>query len=262
MDELLSGLNSLIAKKRDIKQAAKQQLLTGQTRLPGFGPTESLKKYDFGSIPSDWNVKPLKSVSSMNGRIGWQGLKQEEFTVSPSDPFLITGMNFKDGKIRWDEVYHIPERRYLEASPIQLRPSDVLMTKDGTIGKLLYVESIPHPGRASLNSHLLVFRPIADQYSPKFLFYQLSSPSFARHVELHKSGTTFFGLSQMATGKYPTILPSLPEQIAIAEVMTEMDAELTALEQRREKTRALKQAMMQELLTGKTRLVSPEEAHA
>lgn len=255
VDGLLGGLDRFIAKKRALKQAAMQQLLTGQTRLPGFGPTASFKAYAFGSIPDDWDVKPLKSVSTMNGRIGWQGLKQEEFTMSPNDPFLITGMNFKDGKIRWDEVYHIPEKRYLEAAPIQLRPNDVLMTKDGTIGKLLYVDYIPHPGRASLNSHLLVFRPIAGQYNPKFLFYQLSSPTFAQHIELHKSGTTFFGLSQTATGKYPTILPGLPEQTAIAEVLTDMDAELAALEQRREKTRALKQAMMQELLTGRTRLI-------
>jgi len=255
VDGLLGELDHLITKKRDIKHATMQQLLTGQTRLPGFGPTASFKKYSFGSIPDDWDVKPLKSVSTMNGRIGWQGLKQEEFTLSPNDPFLITGMNFKDGKIRWDEVYHIPEKRYVEAAPIQLQPNDVLMTKDGTIGKLLYVEYIPHPGRASLNSHLLVFRPIAGQYNPKFLFYQLSSPTFSQHIELHKSGTTFFGLSQTATGKYPTILPSVPEQTAIAEVLTEMDAELVVLEQRREKTRALKQAMMQELLTGRTRLL-------
>jgi len=254
VDGLLGGLDRLIAKKRDLKQAAMQQLLSGQTRLPGFGPTAFFKEYAFGSIPDDWDVKPLKSVSTMNGRIGWQGLKQEEFTVSPDDPFLITGMNFKDGKIRWDEVYHIPEARYLEALPIQLRANDLLMTKDGTIGKLLYVDRIPHPGRASLNSHLLVFRPIAGQYDPRFLFYQLSSPTFAQHIELHKSGTTFFGLSQTATGKYPTILPSVPEQTDIAEVLTEMDAELAALEQRREKTRALKQAMMQELLTGRIRL--------
>jgi len=99
VDALVSALDQLIAKKRDLKQAAMQQLLTGHTRLPGFGPTASFKEHSFGSIPDDWDVKPLKSVSTMNGRIGWQGLKQEEFTLSPSDPFLITGMNFKDGKI-------------------------------------------------------------------------------------------------------------------------------------------------------------------
>ncbi|UKO98342.1 restriction endonuclease subunit S [Nostoc sp. UHCC 0870] len=207
-------------------------------------------------IPEDWIIKPLKTVSSMNGRIGWQGLKQEEFTFNEGDPFLITGMNFKDGKIRWGEVYHIPEKRYQEAKNIQLKEDDILMTKDGTIGKLLYVENIPFPGKASLNSHLLVFRPLNHTYEPKFLFYQLSSKQFADYVDLNKSGSTFFGITQEAIGNYKAYLPSLPEQKAIAQILSDMDAEITALEQKRDKYKAIKQGMMQELLTGKTRLIS------
>jgi type I restriction enzyme, S subunit len=252
---LLGGLELLIAKQHDLKQAVMQQLLTGQTRVKGFGPTKAFKRFDYGFIPDDWSVRPFGKVSTMSGRIGWQGLKQDEFTENPDDPFLITGMNFKDGRIRWEEVYHIPMKRYQEAAAIQLKTGDVLITKDGTIGKLLFVDAIPYPGMASLNSHLLVFRPIERQYDPKFLFYQLGSPTFARHVELHKSGSTFFGLTQAATAKYPVVLPSLSEQTAIVEVLTEMDVELAALEQRREKTHALKQAMMQQLLTGKIRLI-------
>jgi type I restriction enzyme S subunit len=262
VDALLVGLDRLIAKKRDLKEGAMQQLLTGQTRLAGFGPTKRFKQFDYGVIPEDWEVKPFWKVSSMNGRIGWQGLKQEEFTQRPDDPFLITGMNFKDGRIRWAEVYHIPTKRYLEAQEIQLRVGDVLMTKDGTIGKLLFVDQIPYPGKASLNSHLLVFRPLQNHYDPKFLFYQLGSPQFARHVDLHKSGSTFFGLTQAATGTYPMVLPSLPEQTAIATTLSDMDAEISALEARHNKTRDLKQAIMQELLTGKTRLVPAGPANA
>ncbi len=255
VDALLSGLDRLIAKKRDLKQASMQQLLTGQTRLKGCGPTKGFKQYDYGIIPDDWSVRPFNKVSSMNGRIGWQGLKQDEFTENPDDPFLITGMNFKDGRIRWGEVYHIPTKRYQEAPDIQLQVGDVLATKDGTIGKLLFVDHIPNPGKASLNSHLLVFRPLNQQYDPKFLFYQLGSPAFVRHIELHKSGSTFFGLTQAATGKYPVVIPSLPEQTTIAAALSDMDAELAALEARRDKIHALKQGMMQELLTGRTRLL-------
>ena len=113
------------------------------------------------------------------------------------------------------------------------------MTKDGTIGKLLFVDEVPYPGMASLNSHLLVFRPATGRFVPKFLFYQLASPSFAQHIELHKSGTTFFGLTQAATGKYPMVLPSNAEQSAVAQALTDMDAELAALETRHSKTRDL-----------------------
>jgi type I restriction enzyme S subunit len=262
VDSHLESISLLLFKKKQIKEAAMRELLTGQIRLNGFGPTARFKRTNYGSIPEDWDVKPFKKISSMNGRIGWQGLKQDEFTESPDDPFLITGMNFKDGRIRWEEVYHISTKRYQEAPAIQLQTGDVLVTKDGTIGKLLFVDFIPYPGKASLNSHLLVFRPIEQQYDPKFLFYQLGSPTFAQHIELYKSGTTFFGLTQAATGKFPVVLPSLPEQTAIAAVLSEMDAELAVLEQRQAKTRALKQGMMQELLTGKRRLVklAAEEA--
>jgi type I restriction enzyme, S subunit len=255
VDALISGLDQLIAKKRDLKQASLQQFLTGKRRLPGFGEGKEYKKTKIGMFPEDWDVKPLKSISSMSGRIGWQGLKQEEFTFNDGDPFLITGMNFRDGEIRWEEVYHISESRYEEAKNIQLRIGDILMTKDGTIGKLLFIKEIPFPGKASLNSHLLVFRPLNGAYVPEFLFYQLSSKEFADYIDLNKSGSTFFGITQEAVGNYTSFLPPFKEQLAIAKALADMDQEIATLQKRSDKTRDLKQGMMQELLTGRIRLV-------
>jgi type I restriction enzyme S subunit len=255
VDAAIAELDRLITKKRNIKQGTMQQLLTGKRPLAGFSKERPYKQTEIGVIPEDWMIKPLKTISSMSGRIGWQGLKQEEFTFNESDPFLITGMNFKDGKIRWKEVYHILEKRYQEDKKIQLKDGDILMTKDGTIGKLLYVEEIPFPGKASLNSHLLVFRPLNNAYEPKFLFYQLTSKQFADYVNLNKSGSTFFGITQEAVGNYATYLPPIKEQKAIAQVLSDMDTEIEALEQKRDKYKAIKQGMMQELLTGRTRLI-------
>lgn len=117
VDALISELEKLIAKKQAIKTATMQQLLTGRTRLPQFalradGTPKGIKPSELGEIPEDWEIKRLSEISTMRGRIGWQGLKQNEFTFNDRQPFLITGMNFKDGKIRWDEVYHIAEERY------------------------------------------------------------------------------------------------------------------------------------------------------
>jgi type I restriction enzyme, S subunit len=255
VDALIEALEKLVAKKRTIKLAAMQQLLTGVRRLKGFEALRLREVEGAGQIPTDWDVRELRNAALMHGRIGWQGLKEAEFTSNPEDPFLITGMNFKDGEIRWDEVYHVPLARYAMAPQIQLRPGDVLMTKDGTIGKLLFVRSIPYPGLATLNSHLLVFRPKNNAFDPLFLYYQLQSKRFANHVELEKSGSTFFGLTQAATGKYVAILPSLEEQRAIAGALSDMDSEIAALESQCDKTKAIKQGMMQQLLTGRTRLV-------
>jgi type I restriction enzyme S subunit len=209
------------------------------------------KQTEIGFIPNDWNLVYLKDISSLKGRIGWQGLKQEEFTMNSDQPFLITGMNFKDGEIRWDEVYHVPFDRYELAKEIQLRESDVLMTKDGTIGKMLYVSKIPSPGYATLNSHLLLFRPLKKSYFPKYLYYNFHSTYFKKFIEDNKSGTTFFGISQESVGKYLFILPPIKEQTAIATALSDTDAWINSLEQLLTKKHQIKQGAMQELLKAK-----------
>ncbi len=257
VDELLHGLDALIAKKQAIKQAAMQQLLTGRTRLPGFGSPEGCAAQL--DPPPGWRVESLRSVSHMHGRIGWQGLTQAEFTTNPEDPFLITGVDFRGTGIDWDSAFHVSRDRYDVAPQIQLRAGDVLMTKDGTIGKMLYVKSVPYPGLATLNSHLLVLRPIDNAYHPPFLYFQMTSRRFADHIEANKSGSTFFGLSQEATGRFAVLLPPLEEQKSIAAVLSDMSAEIAALDARRDKTHAIKLGMMQQLLTGRIRLVEPTE---
>lgn len=244
IDDLIIALEREIRKSRAIKLGMAQNLLTGLIRLPGF--------------EGKWREAALSQVSTLKGRIGWQGLTQAEFTSNASEPFLITGMNFKDGAIRWSEVYHVSKERYEMAPEIQLQPGDVLMTKDGTIGKLLFVDHIPTPGRATLNSHLLLFRPKGHAYDPRFLYYQLDSPRFTQHIELHKSGTTFFGISQGSVGMYTVLLPPLEEQVAIRRALADADSEIEVLEQRLEEAYALKHGMMQELLTGRTRLTPTE----
>ncbi len=233
-DAHIESLEQLVAKKRQLKQGAMQELLHPKQRD---------------------QVRLLRDVSCLKGRIGWQGLKQAEFTSNEDEPFLITGMNFKDGEIRWNEVYHVSEARFEMAPEIQLMPGDLLMTKDGTIGKLLYIDAIPHPGKASLNSHLLLFRPIKRSYNPKYLYYQLRSRRFQDFIELSKSGTTFFGLSQAAVGNYPVLLPPIEEQNRIATILSDLDAEIAVLDASLGKARQIKQGMMQELLTGRIRLV-------
>ncbi len=203
------------------------------------------------TVPHEWSIQPLSKVSFMKGRIGWQGLKQTEFTTNHDEPFLITGVNFKDGEIRWDEAYHVSEERYELAKEIQLKSGDVLMTKDGTIGKLLYVSDIPFPHKATLNSHLLVFRPIRKSFIPKYLYYQLDYKYFKKHIELTKSGTTFFGLSQESVGKFHIPLPPIPEQNAIAEVLSDTDKLIQSLEKQIAKKHLIKKGVMQRLLAPK-----------
>ncbi|QTA82352.1 Type I restriction endonuclease domain-containing protein [Desulfonema limicola] len=204
-----------------------------------------------GTVPDHWFLRHFKRFATMKGRIGWQGLKYSEFT--DEGPFLITGMNFKGGKINWDEVYHISEKRYQQAPEIQLKNHDILMTKDGTIGKLLYVNNIPAPYKASLNSHLLVFRPIKESYYPKFLYYQLDSTIFNKYTHIAKTGTTFFGISQTAVGQYIGLLPPLPEQKVIAKYLDSktalIDRKIELLTQKASLYENLKKSLINETVT-------------
>ncbi|UOE42136.1 restriction endonuclease subunit S [Chryseobacterium suipulveris] len=212
------------------------------------------KKVDIdwvNEIPRHWETKMFKGISYMKGRIGWQGLKFSEFSDDVNLPYLITGMNFKDGKIRWNEVYHISEERYNEAPEIQLQENDILMTKDGTIGKLLFVENLP--GKASLNSHLLLLRPLMKSYFPKFLYYELQSSVFLGHIEYFKYGTTFYGLSQESMGKFVTVLPPLKEQQSIAHYLERktaaIDRKTEILQHKIDTYRQLRKAIINNAVT-------------
>ncbi len=204
-----------------------------------------------GKIPEHWEMKKLKCICYMKGRIGWQGLRQSEFT--DNGPYLITGMNFKDGVIRWDEVYHITEERYNQAPEIQLKLHDVLMTKDGTIGKLLYVDYLPR--KTSLNSHLLVLRPLKNDFIPKYLYYTLNSQPFKVHIETHKTGTTFFGITQEAVGLFKIILPPINEQREIVEFIEKetnrIDETTFKIAKEIELLEEYKTALISEAVTGK-----------
>jgi len=238
VDTLITKLDQLIAKKRDIKQATMQQLLTGQTRLPGFR--------------GEWEVKRLGTTATLKARIGWQGLTTAEY-LNTGDYYLVTGTDFKGGYIDWNNCHYVDESRYKQDRYIQLTKYDVLVTKDGTIGKVALVNDLYIP--ATLNSGVFVIRPIDGAFNPEFFYYLLCSKLFTEFLTQLSAGSTINHLYQkdFVDFRYKTP-PTLSEQTAIATILSDMDAEITALESRRKKTRALKQGMMQELLTGRIRL--------
>ena len=234
MDEL----TRLIAKKRDLKQAAMQRLLTGRTRLPGFR--------------GEWEFIGVAEKSSLKARIGWQGLTTAEYRTT-GEYYLVTGTDFVNGRVNWANCCFVDRSRYVQDRNIQLRARDILLTKDGTIGKVGFVEGLPGP--ATLNSGVFVIRPKGNAYDPLFFYYILTSRVFDEFLARLQAGSTIWHLYQKDFENFRFRAPCLSEQAAIAALLSDMDAEIAALEQRLAKTRALKQGMMQELLTGRTRLV-------
>lgn len=259
-DSLLNELQALIEKKQAIKTATMQQLLTGKTRLPQFvryteggkqGQLKGMKDSELGEIPEDWDFINIGNNSVLKARIGWQALTTKEY-LDTGSKYLVTGTDFDSGEVNWNSCCFVSDWRYKQDTNIQLKENDVLITKDGTIGKVGFINELPLP--ATLNSGVFVVRPKAESFYPKYLFYVLTSSIFKSFIKGITAGSTITHLYQKDFVHFKFPAPDIEEQTAIATSLSDMDNEIQTLEQRLAKTRQIKQGMMQELLTGRTRL--------
>lgn len=247
VDALLRGLDRLIAKKRDLKQAAMQQLLTGQNRLSGFS--------------GEWKITSLGQIIS---RFSTGLNPRQNFRLNAGGNFFyVTIKNFGEGQLllddQCDRVDEAAFWRINERS--DLRKDDILFSSIGRVGDSYLIHETPQ--NWNINESVFALRPDKTQVVPLMLFYVLTSRAVKDALGQGVTGSTFGSIKQAELKAIRCRIPvSLSEQTAIATVLSDMDAELSKLVARRDKTRALKRAMMQELLTGKTRLVSPEVAHA
>ena len=235
VDELINLVEKQIDKKKAIKQGAIQELLTGKRRLPGFS--------------GEWRYFNLMKNSKVKARIGWQGLKKSEYLDS-GYALLVTGTDFDDGRVLWDGCHYVTRSRYEQDRNIQLQNNDILITKDGSLGKAALVQELTKP--ATLNSGIFVIRPLQDAYDPVFVYQILSSFVFKNFLDRLSAGSTIIHLYQKDVGKFEFLLPpTIAEQKAIAEALSEMDSDIAALKNKLTKYRQVKQGMMQQLLTGK-----------
>ena len=198
-----------------------------------------------GDVPANWYMIKLKYFSYLKGRIGWQGLTADEFI--DEGPYLITGTDFENGKIQFDRSYHISDERYNQAPEIQLKVGDLLVTKDGTVGKMAYVDMLP--GKASLNSHLLLIRPLENKFDNRFLFWLMSSSVFSGYTEYAQDGTVMASLSQEKIGNFIAYFPEITEQQAIADFLDKECAQIDSIAADLEKQIELLQQYKKSLIT-------------
>lgn len=242
VDALLAKLDQFIAKKRDLKQAAMQQLLTGQTRLPGFSGA--------------WEVKPMRElgntygglVGKTKGDFGRGGARYIPFMNVMTDTVIDPNW-LEQVDVAFDEMQNIAKKGDLFFNGSSETPEEV-----GFCSVLL--EDIPS---LYLNSFCFGFRFNADaRVNGLFFAYWFRCKEGRKAMSVLAQGATRYNIAKSAFLQLEIPQPSAEEQTAIATVLSDMDAELDSLEVRRDKTRALKQGMMQELLTGRIRLVKME----
>ena len=235
VDGLLGGLDRLIAKKRDLKQAAMQQLLTGQTRLPGFH--------------AEWEETTL-------GQIGECiiGLTYKPENVVEHGLLVLRSSNVQSGRLAYDNNVHV---NLQVAEHLYTQIGDILVcVRNGSralIGKCAVINS------SAVGVTFGAFMSVYRTKHWRFVLHAFQGDDIQRQIR-DNIGATINQITNKDMKAFCLRLPPEDEQTAIASVLTEMDAELAVLTQRRDKTRALKQAMMQELLTGRIRLVASSGA--
>lgn len=239
IDTLITNLRKLIRKKKNIRQGTLQMLITGKKRLDGFS--------------GDWVKINLAKNSRLKARIGWHGLTTAEY-LDEGYAYLITGTDFKDGRIDWNGCHYVNYGRYMQDPNIQVSNGDLLLTKDGTIGKVAYISDLNRP--ATLNSGVFVVKPITNAYTAHFMFYVLESSVFKDFLQQLSAGSTINHLYQKDLVKFDLYVPpTTEEQEAITGILFDMDLDIYKLEEKLSKYKKIKQGMMDELLTGKVRLV-------
>lgn len=253
VDSLISALTKKIEKKKAIKQGLMQQLLTGKKRLPGYEKNREPVQTEWGAIPKDWKTLSIGKCCSIKARIGWQGLKKSEY-LSSGEYVLVTGTDFLNGRIDWKSCVYVSKKRYEQDANIQIVKHDILITKDGTIGKVAFLDDVPCLG--TLNSGIFVVRSHSEELDQCYLSKIFESFIFDAFLESLVAGSTINHLYQkdFVHFNFP-VPPTISEQTAIANILSDCDSEIAALEEKRDKYKEIKQGMMQQLLTGKIRLI-------
>jgi type I restriction enzyme S subunit len=239
VDALIGALDRLIAKKRDLKQAAMQQLLTGQTRLPGF--KDQWKEWSISQVAP--RIIDYRGRTPLKLGMDWGN----------GDIPALSARNVKMGYIDFDEeTYYGSEalyKRWMTNGDSQR--GDVVVTTEAPLGN---VALIPDDRRYILSQRAILLKVDAQIAVNQFLLQAMISRAFQNTLLENSSGSTATGIQRKRFERLSLRLPPVPEQTAIASVLSDMDSELSALEERLHKTRLLKQGMMQELLTGRIRL--------
>jgi type I restriction enzyme S subunit len=240
VDALLNSLDALIAKKRLIKQGAMQELLTGKRRLQGF--TDKWKTVRLDEIITRFST-------GLNPRLN--------FTLNTGGTFYyVTIKNFKTGSLFLDDNCDKVDEHALSLinARSDLRKDDILFSSIGRIGDVFLIKEKPRDW--NINESVFTLRPNQQKVIPLMLYHILTSEKLRSLLEKGATGSTFQSVKMADLRAAKCYIPtSKDEQFQIAEILSDMDAEIRALEQKREKTRLLKQGMMQELLTGRIRLI-------
>ena len=199
----------------------------------------------FKGFTDPWEQRKLSELTSMHARIGWQNLRTSEFLDS-GNYMLITGTDFNDGAINFSTCHYVERERYEQDRNIQIHNGSILITKDGTLGKVAYVQGLSMP--ATLNAGVFnVQIKDANNVDEKYLFQYLKAPFLMDYVDKKATGGTIKHLNQSILVDFPVILPQRSEQTLIGAFFQQLDNLITLHQRELEKLQNIKKSMLEKM---------------
>lgn len=215
--EFLSTIDTVIEKQKETvsaweerKKGVMQKLFSQEVRF----------KADDGSEFPEWEEKKLSEIASIHARIGWQNLRKDEF-LTDGNYLLITGTDFCNGRVNLSTCYYVDKERYEQDKNIQVEDGTILVTKDGTLGKVALVENLNKP--ATLNAGVFAIKVIHADTISKFLYHWLAAPMLLEYASKKSTGGTIKHLNQGILVDFPVGVPCLEEQQKIADCLSSLD---------------------------------------
>ena len=199
----------------------------------------------FKGFTDDWEQRKLSEIATMHARIGWQNLRTSEF-LDDGDYMLITGTDFEDGHINFSTCHYVEKERYDQDRNIQISDGSILITKDGTLGKVAYVQGLKKP--ATLNAGVFnVEIRNEKEVDGKYLFQYLKAPFLMDYVGQKATGGTIKHLNQNILVDFPVVMPRKAEQEKIGHSFEAIDNLITLHQRKCDETKKLKKFMLQKM---------------
>ena len=239
-----STLDHLITlHQRKCEQTKKLKKYMLQKMFPQNGA--KVPEIRFDGFTYDWEQRKLSEITTMHARIGWQNLRTSEFLDS-GDYMLITGTDFNDGAINYSTCHFVERERYEQDKHIQIKNGSILITKDGTLGKVAYVQGLSMP--ATLNAGVFNVE-IKDEteVNDKYLFQYLKAPFLMDYVNKKATGGTIKHLNQNILVDFPVFMPSKAEQEEIGTYFEKLDNLITLHQRKCDELKKMKKYMLQNM---------------
>jgi type I restriction enzyme S subunit len=264
LDRKTKKTQEFIQKKERLIELLEEEKKSEITRIVSFGIYENEELTETGipyypKSPIKTEIKKLKYLATLKGRIGFHGLQTGDFTESGA--LLVTGTDFIDNKVNWETCVHVNMERYHEDPYIQLKEGDFLITKDGTIGKTAIVTNLPY--EASLNSGVMLVRSLKGEFLNEYFLWVIKSRIFDEFVEVTKTGSTVMHLYQKDFGNFSFPLPTKNVQLEIVDAINLVVQRIENIQGNAlseiEKAKEYQESLITQVVTGQLKVTTPEK---